>query len=51
MNDKVLKHKLILLKIKNLNYDNKRRNQKQASIYTDDASTPNGVMVVQIVTI
>lgn len=32
MNDKVLKHKLILLKIKNLNYDNKRRNQK-TSIY------------------
>ena len=25
--------------------------KKQASIYTDDASTPNGVMVVQIVTI
>ena len=32
MNDKVLKHKLVLLKIKNLNYDNKRRNQK-TSIY------------------
>lgn len=32
MNDKVLKHKLILLKIKNLNYDNKRRNRK-TSIY------------------